>query len=120
MEEVKTYIGYTARIIEIVGVATIVLGVLISLFRFIFSLQNIQPRNYRFLRKELGKSILLGLEILVAGDIIATVVTEPTLNRVIILGVIILIRTFLSLSIEVEIENRFPWQKQQGNTSAKT
>lgn len=111
MEEVKVYIGYTARIIEIIGVATIVFGVVIALIRFTFTLQNISPRNYKFLRHELGKAILLGLEILVAGDIIATVVTEPTMERVLILGIIVIIRTFLSLSIEVEIDGRFPWQK---------
>jgi uncharacterized membrane protein len=89
------------------------LGVLFSLIRFLFVLQNIKPRNYRRLRQELGKGILLGLEILVAGDIVATVVTEPTMARVLILAVIVLIRTFLSLSIEVEIEGRFPWQKKE-------
>ncbi|MGZ3894734.1 MAG: DUF1622 domain-containing protein [Bacteroidia bacterium] len=66
--------------------------------------------RYTSLRQELGKGILLGLEILVAGDIIATVVTEPTMNRVLTLAVIVLIRTFLSLSIEVEIKGKFPWQ----------
>jgi uncharacterized membrane protein len=115
--DVKLYIGYIARIIEAIGVATIVLGVVVSLIRFLFTLQNIQPRNYRFLRRELGKGILLGLEILVAGDIIATVVTEPTMIRVLTLGVVVLIRTFLSLSIEVEIEGKFPWQKGGDNTS---
>ena len=53
----------------------------------------------------------MGLEILVAGDIIATVVIEPTMDSVLTLGVIVLIRTFLRLSIEVEIEGKFPWQK---------
>jgi len=115
MDVVKFYIGYVARIIEAIGVATIVIGVLIALLRFMFTLQNIKPRNYKFLRRELGKGILLGLEILVAGDIIATVVTEPTMERVLILGVVVLIRTFLSLSIEVEIEGKFPWQKQLDN-----
>jgi len=115
MDVVKFYIGYVARIIEAIGVATIVIGVLIALLRFMFTLQNIKPRNYKFLRRELGKGILLGLEILVAGDIIATVVTEPTMERVLTLGVIVLIRTFLSLSIEVEIEGKFPWQKQLDN-----
>jgi uncharacterized membrane protein len=100
---------------EAIGVATIVLGVLIALGRFIFTLQNIKPRNYKYLRRELGKGILLGLEILVAGDIIATVIAEPTMERVLTLAVIVLIRTFLSLSIEVEIEGKFPWQKTRGN-----
>ena len=112
MDVVKLYIGYIARVMEAIGVATIVLGVLIAMVRFLFTLQNVQPRNYKFLRRELGKGILLGLEILVAGDIIATVVTEPTMDRVLTLAIIVLIRTFLSLSIEVEIEGRFPWQKQ--------
>lgn len=115
MDVVKLYISYIARIIESIGVATIVLGVIIALIRFMFTLQNTRPRNYKFLRRELGKGILLGLEILVAGDIIATVVTEPTMERVLILAIIVLIRTFLSLSIEVEIEGKFPWQKQPDN-----
>ncbi len=116
MDEVKLYIGYIARIIEVIGVATIVLGVIIALTRFVFTLQDIKPRNYKFLRRELGKAILLGLEILVAGDIIATVVTEPTMQRVLILAVIVIIRTFLSISIEVEISGRFPWQKEQNDS----
>ncbi|MEO5584790.1 MAG: DUF1622 domain-containing protein [Flavobacteriales bacterium] len=110
MEDVKVYIGYIARVIEAIGVAAIVFGVLIALIRFIFTLQHLKPRSYKMLRQELGKGILLGLEILVAGDIIATVVTEPTMERVLILAVIVLIRTFLSLSIEVEIEGKFPWK----------
>ena len=111
MDDVKLYISFAARIIEAIGVATIVFGVLLSLIRFVFTLQNITPRSYKYLRRELGKTILLGLEILVAGDIISTVVTEPTMDSVLTLALIVLIRTFLSLSIEVEIEGRFPWQK---------
>ena len=70
--------------------------------------QGTVPRSYKILRQELGKGILLGLEILVAGDIIGTVVTEPTMDRVLSLAIIVLIRTFLSLSLEVEIEGKFP------------
>lgn len=113
MNDIKLYISYAARIIEIIGVATIVLGVLIAFARFSLLKRN-EPEKYSFLRQELGKGILLGLEILVAGDIIATVVTEPSMERVLTLAVIVLIRTFLSLSIEVEIKGKFPWQKQMG------
>ncbi len=112
MEVVKLYIGYIARVIEAIGVATIVLGVLFALTRLVFTLQNINPRRYKFLRQELGIGMLLGLEILVAGDIIATVVTEPTMERILILAVIVFIMTFLSLSIEIEIEGKFPWKSQ--------
>jgi uncharacterized membrane protein len=64
------------------------------------------------LREQIGKAILLGLEILVAGDIISTVAAKPQMDRVLVLGAIVLIRTFLSLSIEVEIEGKFPWKKK--------
>jgi|SRR6185312_3386219 uncharacterized membrane protein len=111
MESIKVYIDYIASGVEVVGVFTIVIGSLIALFKYTFSLQKMKPRSYKFLRQELGKAILLGLEILVAGDIIGTVVTEPTMGRVLVLAVIVLIRTFLSLSLEVELEGRFPWQQ---------
>lgn len=111
MEVIKVYIEYVARGIEIVGILTIIVGIVFAMGKFIFTMQNVVPRSYKILRQELGKAILLGLEILVAGDIIGTVVTEPTMDRVLSLAVIVLIRTFLSLSLEVEIEGKFPWQK---------
>lgn len=113
MEDIKIYIGYVARGIEITGVLTIVIGIAIGLTRYLFSLQGIQPRSYKILRQQLGKAILLGLEILVAGDIIGTVVTEPTMYKVLTLGVIVLIRTFLSFSLEVELEGKFPWKESE-------
>jgi uncharacterized membrane protein len=113
MEVVKIYIEYVAKGIEITGIITIIIGIILAMGKFIFTLQGTSPRSYKILRQELGKGILLGLEILVAGDIIGTVVTEPTMDRVLSLGVIVLIRTFLSLSLEVEIEGKFPWQKSK-------
>ena len=112
MENVRIYIEYCARALEIMGVLTIIVGTLLAIGKFIFGTQNVKPRSYKILRQELGKAILLGLEILVAGDIVATVITEPTMERVIILAIIVLIRTFLSLSIQVEIEGKFPWNKE--------
>lgn len=113
MEEIKFYIDYVARIIEVIGVLTIFVGAVIALIKYIFSRQNVPERSYKVLKQELGKSILLGLEILVAGDIIATVVTEPTIDRLLALGLIVIIRTFLSISIQVEVEGKFPWQKKE-------
>ncbi|OQP48096.1 hypothetical protein A4H97_30150 [Niastella yeongjuensis] len=109
MEEIRIYLSFVARGLELLGVATIAFGVLIALGRYLFPIKSVTPRNYKTLRRELGKAILLGLEILVAGDIIATVITDPTMNKVLILAMIVLIRTFLSLSIEVEIEGKLPW-----------
>ena len=72
---------------------------------------------YRRVREVLGRSILLGLELLVAGDIVRTVAAKPTLVSVEVLGAIVLIRTFLSLSLEVEITGRWPWQKRTESTT---
>lgn len=113
MEILNTYIEYIAKGFEITGVLIIVAGSLAAIWQYLFSRQDKKKRSYKILRQELGKAILLGLEVLVAGDIIATVATEPTMNSVLVLGVIVLIRTFLSLSIEVEVEGSFPWQKQK-------
>lgn len=112
MENIEIYIKYTAKLVEIAGIITIVVGTVLALFRYFARRQNSSTRSYRILRQELGKGILLGLEILVAADIIATVVTEPTMDKVLTLGLIVLIRTFLSFSLELEIEGRFPWQRK--------
>ena len=68
---------------------------------------------YRRFRQQLGQTILLGLELLVAGDIVRTVAASPSLTSVAILAAIVLIRTFLSFSLEVEITGRWPWQKRE-------
>jgi uncharacterized membrane protein len=69
------------------------------------------PAAYRRYRANLGRGILLGLELLVAADIIGTVAVTPSLQNLAVLGLIVLIRTFLSVSLEVEIEGRWPWQR---------
>ena len=112
MENIELYIEYTAKVLEIGGVLSILIGSLLAIGKYVFSRQKSAKRSYKLLRQELGKGILLGLEILVAADIIATVVTEPDMDKVLTLGVIVVIRTFLSLSIELEIEGRFPWQRE--------
>jgi uncharacterized membrane protein len=73
-------------------------------------------KGYRALRETFGGVLLLGLEILVAADLIRTVAVSPTLENVAVLGLIVLIRTFLSLSLQVEIEGELPWRR--GATSA--
>ena len=68
--------------------------------------------GYRTYRQNLGRASLLGLEFLIAGDIIRTVVVAPTLQNVLVLGLIVLIRTFLSLSLQLEIEGKLPWFRE--------
>jgi uncharacterized membrane protein len=111
MENIKIYIDFIANIVEAVGVLTIFFGVLFSIGKYLLSLRKPEPETFVGLRHAIGKSILLGLEILIAADIMATVVTEPTLNSVFVLGLIVFIRTILSLSLQVELDGKFPWQR---------
>ncbi|MEO6346864.1 MAG: DUF1622 domain-containing protein [Aquaticitalea sp.] len=115
MEHFTFYIDYIAKIMEAIGVLTIFCGALYSFFIFFKTLSNKEETPYVKFRQTLGKSILLGLEILIAADIMATVVTDPTLRSVSILAIIVIIRTFLSMSLQVELEGRFPWQKKKNH-----
>ena len=99
--------------IDAAGVAVIVVGGLIAFGLAAVHLSRGEPDVYRRLRQRLGQTILLGLELLVAGDIVRTVAASPSLTSVAILTAIVLIRTFLSFSLEVEITGRWPWQKRQ-------
>ena len=95
-----------------VGVATIVVGALVATGSAVLGLARRRTGLYRAYRRRLGRSILLGLEFLVAGDIIRTVAVTPTFTSVGVLAVIVAIRTFLSLSLELEISGRWPWQRR--------
>jgi uncharacterized membrane protein len=94
------------------GVLVILVGAVAATLRAGASARTGQPDVYRRFRQQLGRSILLGLELLVAADIIRTVAVSPTLTSVGVLGGIVLIRTFLSFSLELEITGRWPWQKE--------
>ena len=100
--------------IEAVGVLVVVAGSCISSIVFIRTF-SILPEGmaYKTYRRQLGRSIILGLEFLIAGDIIRTVVVADTLENVAILGLIILIRSFLSVTLHLEVEGRWPWQAEK-------
>ncbi len=108
-----------AKVVEVIGVLIMFFGLIFAFYRAIRSTGGFTHDTYVEIRQTVGKSILLGLEVLIAADIMATVVTEPTLRGVLVLGFIVLIRTFLSLSLQVELEGRFPWQKKEETTSDK-
>ena len=108
--------------IELVGVVIIAAGAFITLGQFLLALlrrDNTQQAVAQF-RSDLGRAILLGLEFLVAADIIHTVLVEMTLQTVAALAGIVLIRTILSISLETEIEGRWPWQRgpRKGQTKS--
>lgn len=101
--------------VDLVGVAVIVCGALVA--TGVFAHRALRRRDdpqavYRRYRQSLGRAILLGLEFLVAGDIIRTVAVSPTFTSVGVLAAIVVVRTFLSFSLEVELEGRWPWQRR--------
>jgi uncharacterized membrane protein len=124
--ELQEIIEAAGRYMDVAGVAIMVVGAVVSIP---LALRGFQPRGqapgsepfsvYRSYRQLLGRSILLGLELLVAADIIRTVAVAPTYESVGVLAIIVLIRTFLSFSLELEITGRWPWQKEpDGSPSA--
>ncbi len=113
MKDIKFYISVIAQTVELIGVITIFMGIVYSLFVFIIKLNRNNSVSFDLLRQTLGKSILLGLEILIAADIMATVATDPTLQSVTVLAIIVLIRTLLSFSLQIEVEGKLPWQKEK-------
>ena len=114
-ETILEWVELAALAIEVVAVAIIIGAIFYSLGQFLFRsiLQPEQGDHYQELKVRLGKALLLGLEILVAADIIRTVALEATLQSVMVLGLLVLIRTFLSWALVVEIEGRWPWQRKQ-------
>lgn len=113
-----------ARGVEVVGIATVVLGLLVALGRAGLTLARGAGRAgygeeaYGIVRTVFGRSILLGLEFLVAADIIRTVAVQPSLENVGVLGLIVLIRTFLSFSLQAEIEGRSPLRRAAASSAA--
>lgn len=108
MLEFRALMGLIGTVIDAMGVLVIIIGALIATYRYIFGART---QSYRVYRQSLGRAILLGLEFLVAGDIIRTVVVAPTLENVFVLAMIVLVRTFLSFSLEIELDGRLPWQQ---------
>jgi len=106
------WIEYAALAIDILAVVVIVGAILHAMGHYVVR-AAILPQHedlYRQLKVRLGRALLLGLEILVAADIVRTVALEATLQSVLVLGLLVIIRTFLSWALVVEIEGRWPWQ----------
>jgi uncharacterized membrane protein len=110
---------YFRHIMEVVGTGVDGVGVFIVAGGMIVATARLAVHRahdtgdyYSLYRQDVGRAILLGLEFLIAGDIIRTVVVAPTLQNVIVLGMIVLIRTFLSLSLQLEIEGKLPWRRK--------
>ncbi len=114
VESIEPFAELCAAIMEVLGISVIILVAVYALIRW--ALESFKPdeAGIRFnqIRQRLGSGILLGLEFLVAADIIHTVAVELTFKTVGVLAIIVLIRTFLSFTLEVEITGHWPWQKK--------
>ena len=114
MVDYKQVIETIAAGFELAGVAVVVVGFVASVLRAAGAWRaSGAGAAYQAIRSTFGRSILLGLEVLVAGDIIRTVALQPTIGNLAVLGLLVVIRTFLAWSLEVEIDGRWPWQRAQ-------
>ncbi len=121
-ELVDAGMHWIAIAIEVVGVAIIVVSMAVAALRFLRGglSAGTWGAAYETFRVDLGRGILLGLEFLVAADIIGTVAVTPTFASLGVLAAIVLIRTFLSFSLEVEIEGRWPWDRHKGESGSSS
>lgn len=109
----KEFIYGISEIIDYTGVAIIAVGAFLAIIRLVQDLLRPdvgREQAYTNVRAFLGRSLLLGLELLVAGDVIKTVAVEATMENVLVLALLVVVRTILSISIDIEVDGRFPWQ----------
>jgi len=114
----RNLIELSAQVIELFAVAIILIAMVNGTLRYLIHLRREVGDAYQQFKARLGKALLLGLEFLVAADIVRTVALEPSLQNVIILGLLVIIRTFLSWSLVVEIEGRWPWKSVEGRVTS--
>lgn len=111
MNTFQNFMQWVGLTFDALGVFVIAGGALFALVRLVFAQgQLVQMKSSRF-RQDFGGAIVLGLEFLVAGDIIRTVVVAPTLENVTVLAIIVLVRTVLSMALQVEIDGQWPWNR---------
>lgn len=118
-EQFISVMEMVSLLFEIAGVTAIVVGFIAALVlaaRVVIRTRIWTPA-YEVIRSTFGRSVLLGLEILVAADLIRTIAVEPTLDNLYVLGLLVVIRTFLSWSLDVELEGRWPWQRAKSESA---
>ncbi|MCE5278358.1 MAG: DUF1622 domain-containing protein [Planctomycetaceae bacterium] len=108
----REWIGFIVAALEVAGAVVIVGGTAVAMTRagYLVARRRVEDGTYRQIRIDVGRAILLGLELLVAADIVKTVGLELSFSSVAVLGLVVLIRTFLSFTLEVEMTGRWPWQ----------
>ncbi|HEV7752446.1 MAG TPA: DUF1622 domain-containing protein [Baekduia sp.] len=118
-QDFQSAVDAIAKVIDGVGVLVVVVGLVLATVAFARAVlapdaASGQERTpYRIYRQAIGRAILLGLEFLVAADIIRTVAVDPTFESVGVLAIIVAVRTFLSFTLDVELDGRWPWQQER-------
>jgi uncharacterized membrane protein len=106
---------------ELVGVAILALGALAAIVRGAIAYARGERQGlYKRVRSEVGRAILLGLEVLIIADIVLTVTIDQTIESAVTLGIIVLVRTFLSFSLEIELDGVAPWRRRALEADAST
>lgn len=99
---------------EVVGVTILVIGSLVSLGRYLLAMARGERGGaYARVRRGVGRAVLLGLEVLIIADIVLTITVEATVQSALTLGILVLVRTFLSFSLEIELEGAAPWRRRE-------
>ncbi len=109
----ESTVSHIVRVVEAVGAGIMLFGGFAAFLIFLVrvSLPERRPGSYEELRRNLGRSILLGLEVLIVADIVRTIIVDPTYESVVVLGVIVVVRILLSFALEVEMEGMWPWNR---------
>ena len=120
MDELNAVLEVIGGIFEGAGVFVVVVGALIAVVPYALKLLTNQAglRDFDDARQNLGRAILLGLEFLIAADLIDTVALDPSFESVAVLGLIVLVRSFLSTTLEMEIEGSWPWNRAKARSEA--
>lgn len=117
IHEIENILGMIGVGIDVLGVLVICIGILAAFLKYFRSRARATSKGdvdyYRLLKIDIGLALLLGLEVLVAADIVKTVAVEPNFDSLGVLGLLVIVRTFLSWTIVLEIEGRWPWQDEK-------
>lgn len=118
----KELVIFVARLIETAGLIAMVFGIVLAAGDYFFKAFKKHTLNddYETFRINIGRSILLSLELLVGADIVMTIAMKPTIENALLLGLIVVIRTILSTALQIEIKGHFPWDEAKLKLAAKS
>ncbi|MCU0269576.1 MAG: DUF1622 domain-containing protein [Acidimicrobiales bacterium] len=116
----ERFVDDVVKGVEALGAAIMVVGGTVALLGYALGVlrRDGHRPTYEELRRRLGRAILIGLEVLIIGDIVRTIVVDPTLESVTVLGAIVIIRILLSFALEVEIDGTWPWSRWRREQAA--